>query len=187
MLDLHLNTNRMRMQHAKTMQTFDVNILPRRGKQHSALRRTFGEQLNAICQLSVLQRKFTYDTFRCRCIWFIFLHSAMYWHLKNAANLFALMNKQRGNRVYLLPWWMLNNVCMYHIERSHRFHKPHSCSRSVVNPALWDYRNIRYCINTVYFIHTDSNCVIQCCQTLCLSWTRAFILSSSSHYISTCS
>ncbi len=45
------------------MQTFDVDVLPRRGKQHSAVRQMFGKQPNAIGQLLVLQREFTYDTF----------------------------------------------------------------------------------------------------------------------------
>ncbi len=63
---LHLNANRTRMWLAKMMQMFDVDMLPRRGKQHSAVRRMFGKQLNTIYQLLVLQREFAYDTFRCR-------------------------------------------------------------------------------------------------------------------------
>ncbi len=41
-------------------------MLPRWGKQHSAGRRMFSQQLNAICRLSVLWREFAYDTCRCR-------------------------------------------------------------------------------------------------------------------------
>ncbi len=106
---LYLNANRTRMQHAKMMRTFDVDVLLRWGKQHSAVWQTFGQQLNVICQLSVLQRKFTYDTFRCRCTGFIFFTFG------DAANSFALTNKQPGDRVYSLPRRMLNNVQMYHI------------------------------------------------------------------------
>ncbi len=54
-LGFHRNANRMR--------TFDVDVLPRRGKQHSAVRRTFHEQPNAIRRLSIHQRKFAYNTF----------------------------------------------------------------------------------------------------------------------------
>ncbi len=50
------------MWQVKMMQMFDVDVLPRRGKQHLAVRRTFGEQPNAIRKLSVLQREFVYDT-----------------------------------------------------------------------------------------------------------------------------
>ncbi len=70
---LHLNANRVRMWYGKTMRMFDVDVLPKRGKQHSAVRQMFGEQPNAICQLLVLQRELTYDSFRCT--WFIFLRS----------------------------------------------------------------------------------------------------------------
>ncbi len=45
--------------------------LPRRGKQHSAVQRMFGKQPDTIRQLSVHQREFAYDMFRCRCVWFI--------------------------------------------------------------------------------------------------------------------
>ncbi len=56
---LHRNANRMRTRtrHSKMMRTFDVDVLPRRGKQHLAVRRTFGEQPNAIRRLSVHQRE----------------------------------------------------------------------------------------------------------------------------------
>ncbi len=40
---LHLNTNRMQMWHTKTMRTFDVDMLPRCGKQYSAVQRVFGK------------------------------------------------------------------------------------------------------------------------------------------------
>ncbi len=100
----------MRTQDAKTMQIFDVDVLLRRGKHHLAVRRTFGKQPNTIRQLLVLQREFAYDIFRCRRTWFIFLRSAMYWHLKNAANSFVLTNKQPGNRVCSLPRRTPNNV-----------------------------------------------------------------------------
>ncbi len=40
---LHLNANRTQMRHAKMMQMFDVDLLPRRGKQHLAVRQTFGK------------------------------------------------------------------------------------------------------------------------------------------------
>ncbi len=43
---LHLNTNRMRTQHAKMKQLFNIDLLPRRGKQQSAVRRMFGKQPN---------------------------------------------------------------------------------------------------------------------------------------------
>ncbi len=56
----------MRTWHAKTMWMFDVDVFLRWGKQHSAVRWMFGEQPNAIHQMSVLQKKFAYDTFRCR-------------------------------------------------------------------------------------------------------------------------
>ncbi len=42
------------------MRTFDVDVFLRRGKQHSAVRWMFGNQM------SVLQKKFAYNTFRCR-------------------------------------------------------------------------------------------------------------------------
>ncbi len=54
---------RTRKRHAKTKQTLDVDVLPRRGKQHSAVQQTFGKQSNAI--LSVLQREFVYNTLTC--------------------------------------------------------------------------------------------------------------------------
>ncbi len=60
---LHRNANRTRTQHAKTMQTFDVNVFLRWGKQHLAVWQTFSEQPNAIRRLSVHQREFTYNTF----------------------------------------------------------------------------------------------------------------------------
>ncbi len=53
-------------QNAKTKWKFDVDVLPMQIKQHSAVRRMFGKQANAICKLSVLQREFEYDIFRCR-------------------------------------------------------------------------------------------------------------------------
>ncbi len=53
---LHLNMNGTRMQHAKTKPSFNVNMLPRRGKQQLAVRRMFREQPNAICWLSEIQR-----------------------------------------------------------------------------------------------------------------------------------
>ncbi len=45
------------------MRTFDVDVLQKRGKQHWAVQRMFGEQPNAIRQQSVLQREYTYNTF----------------------------------------------------------------------------------------------------------------------------
>ncbi len=57
---------RTRTRHVKTMRTFDVDVFLRWGKQHLAVRWTFGKQPNAIHQMSVLQKKFAYDTFRCR-------------------------------------------------------------------------------------------------------------------------
>ncbi len=57
------NANRMQTQHSKMMRKFDVGVLLRWGKQHSVVRRTFGEQPNAIRRLSVHQRKFAYNTF----------------------------------------------------------------------------------------------------------------------------
>ncbi len=59
---LHRNANRMRMQtrHSKMMRTFDVDVFVRRGKQHSAVWRTFGEQPNAIRRLSVHQKPATH-------------------------------------------------------------------------------------------------------------------------------
>ncbi len=60
---LHRNANRLQTQHSKTMRMFDVDVLPRRGKQHSAVRQTFGKRPNAIRQLSVHQREFAYNTF----------------------------------------------------------------------------------------------------------------------------
>ncbi len=36
--------------------TFDIDELPRRGKQHSAVQQMFGEQPDAIHRLSVLQQ-----------------------------------------------------------------------------------------------------------------------------------
>ncbi len=59
----HRNANRMRTRHSKMMRTFDVDVFLRRGKQHSAVWRTFGEQPNAIRRLSVHQREFVYNTF----------------------------------------------------------------------------------------------------------------------------
>ncbi len=53
---LHLNANRIQTWHAKTKWLFNVDVLPRRGEQHSAVRRTFGKQPNTIYRLSVLQR-----------------------------------------------------------------------------------------------------------------------------------
>ncbi len=67
----------MQMRYADTMRMFDVDLLPRWGKQHSAVQRTFSEQPNVIRQLLELQRNFAYDTFRCRRTLFIFLRSAM--------------------------------------------------------------------------------------------------------------
>ncbi len=55
---LHLHANRMRTQ---MKQMFDAEVLLRRGKQHSAVRRMFGKKPNAISRLSVLQREFTYE------------------------------------------------------------------------------------------------------------------------------
>ncbi len=60
---LHLNVNRMRMQHVKTKWLFNVNMLPKRGKQHLTARWSFGEQPNSIHRLSVFQREFTFNTF----------------------------------------------------------------------------------------------------------------------------
>ncbi len=71
------------------MWTFNVDIFLRRGKQHSAVRWTFGEQPNAIRQMLVLQKKFTYDTFRCRRHFFYIQQ----WRQKNAANSFALTER----------------------------------------------------------------------------------------------
>ncbi len=44
------------------MRSFDVDLLPRRGKQYSAVWRMFGEQPNAIRRLSVHEREFAYNT-----------------------------------------------------------------------------------------------------------------------------
>ncbi len=66
----------------------------------------------------------------------IFFRWIMYWRQKNAANSFALTNKQPGNRVYSLPRRMPNNVQIYLHKRTHRFRMPCSRSRSDVNPAL---------------------------------------------------
>ncbi len=65
--DLHMNTNKTQMQtrHAKTKWTFDTDVLPKWGKQHSAVREMFGKQQNATCKLTVLQRKFAYNMVRC--------------------------------------------------------------------------------------------------------------------------
>ncbi len=54
----------------------------------------------------------------------------------DAANSFALMNEQRGNRVYFLPRRMPNNLLMYHIKFLFCFHMPCSCSHPGVNTAL---------------------------------------------------
>ncbi len=133
-LGLHLNANRMQMWHAKMM-PFDVDVLPKRGKQHSAVWRMFGEQLNAIANsrmLSVNCWYFKGNSHTIRLDVYVhdsfLLHSAMYWHLKNAANLFALTNEQTGNRVYSLPRWMPNNVRMYLVKHSYHLHMPRSCS-----------------------------------------------------------
>ncbi len=128
---LHRNTNRTRMWHAKTMRMFDVDVFLRRGKQHSAARWMFGEQSNAIRQMSVLQKKFAYDTLDVDVIFFYIRQ----WQVSNAANLFALMNKQPGNRIYSMPWRMPNKVQIYLHKRMHRFHMLRSRSRSDVNPA----------------------------------------------------
>ncbi len=58
---LHLDANGTR--HAKTKPLFSVGVLPRQGKQHSAVRETFSEQSNAIYQLLVQEREFAYNTF----------------------------------------------------------------------------------------------------------------------------
>ncbi len=50
---LHWNANRTRMRHSKMMRMFDVDMLLRRGKQHLAVQRMFGQWLNVICRLSV--------------------------------------------------------------------------------------------------------------------------------------
>ncbi len=60
---LHRNTDRTRMRHSKTMWMVDVDVLPRQGKQHSAVWQMFGEQPNAIRRLSVHEREFAYNTF----------------------------------------------------------------------------------------------------------------------------
>ncbi len=117
------DANRTRMRLAKMMWMFDVDMLPRRGKQHSVVPRTFGKQPNTIHQLSVLQREFAYDTFRCTRTWFIFIHSVN-WHLKNAANSFTPTNKPPGNMVYSLRQRMSKYLQMHHIKRLHRFHMP---------------------------------------------------------------
>ncbi len=56
----------MRTRRAKMKQMFGVDMLKRRGKQHSAVRRMFGKEPNTIPKLLVLRRDFAYDTFRCR-------------------------------------------------------------------------------------------------------------------------
>ncbi len=53
----------MRMGHAKTKRSFNVGVLLRQSKQHSAVRRTFSKQPNTIRRLLVLQREFTFNTF----------------------------------------------------------------------------------------------------------------------------
>ncbi len=132
-----------RMRHAKTMRTFDVDVFLRRGKQHSAVWWTFGKQPNAIHQLSVLQKKFAYDTFRCRRHFFLIWQ----WRQKNAANSFALTNKQPGNRVYSLPRRMPNNVQIYLHKRTHRIVWQHCytersvCVQSKVNRTRINMRN----------------------------------------------
>ncbi len=67
---LHVNANRTRMRtrHVKTKRMFDVDNLPRRGKQHSAVRWTFDEQPSAISRLLIPQGEFTYDTLSIRCL-----------------------------------------------------------------------------------------------------------------------
>ncbi len=59
---LHLNANKMQTRHAKTKPSFNIGVLSRRGKQHSAVR-TFGEQPNAISRMSVHHREFAYNIF----------------------------------------------------------------------------------------------------------------------------
>ncbi len=51
--NLYLNANRTqtRTRHAKPKRMFDVDVLPRRGKQHSAVQWMFGKQPNAIRRL----------------------------------------------------------------------------------------------------------------------------------------
>ncbi len=131
---LHWNANRTRMRtrHAKMMRTFDVDVFLRRGKQHSAVQSTFGEQPNAILQMSVLQKKFAYDTFICtRHFFFFYIRQ---WQVSNADNSFALTNEQPGNRVYSLPRRMPNSVQIYLHKHTHRLSMPHSHSHSVHVP-----------------------------------------------------
>ncbi len=127
---LHRNANRTqtRMRHAKRMRMFDVDVFLRRDKQHW---RMFGEQPNVICQMSILQKKFAYGTFRCRRHFFFYIRQ---WRQKNAANSFALTNEQPGNRVLSLPWQIPNNIQIYLHKRTHRFCMPHSRLRSVHVP-----------------------------------------------------
>ncbi len=60
---------RTETRHSKTMWTFDVDVLSRRGKQHSAVRGTLGEQPNTIHRLSVQYIKGNSCTIRlCRVV-----------------------------------------------------------------------------------------------------------------------
>ncbi len=47
-LNLHLNTNRTQTRYAKMKRMCDVDVLPRWGKQHSAVRWIFDKQPNAV-------------------------------------------------------------------------------------------------------------------------------------------
>ncbi len=112
---LHRNPNRIRMRtwHAKMMRMFDVDVFLRRGKQHSAVWRTFGEQPNAI--RSVNSRMLSVDC------WYIKGNSRTTIHLC---------------RVNSLPRRTPNNLQIYLHEHTHRFCMAHSCSRTDVNSPL---------------------------------------------------
>ncbi len=108
---------------------FDVDTLPRRGKHHLAMWQMFSEQPNVIHQLSVLQREFTYNTFRCRCTWFI---------------------QQPGNRVYSLPRRMQNNAlrCACHVAYD-------TCRYDIVICDIILRRSTRSYLNMFVFIQSD--------------------------------
>ncbi len=92
----------------KTMRTFDVDALPRWGKQHSAVQRTFGERL---CdERSANSQMLSID---CRYI---------------KGNLRTI----RLCRVGSLPRRIPNNLQIYLHKHTHRFRIPRS--RSNVNP-----------------------------------------------------
>ncbi len=120
---LHQNANRIGTWtlHSKTMRTFDVDVFLRRGKQHSTVWWTFGKQPNAIRQISILQKKFAYDTFRCRRHFFFTFGNDGFPGNNWEQGLFAASAnaEQCTNLLH---------------KRTHRFRMPRSRSRSVRIP-----------------------------------------------------